>query len=177
VRKKTLQVMDEPVVAQAHRTEDVVAPIPIPKAKLSKTGEEWFVLGETEGVDFRFSNERRPIPKPSRVRIFKEGGSMYRIDFLYTDTEVPQNNGVPNIDLFDRVNFILITGVDEVTGKPRGRVFEGLTPVAWGRIVLKDLDVSMKSISCATDLQPTWQDLPSKMWARQQKKLAKSANT
>ena len=119
------------------------------------------VNAETEGIDYFFvkNKARVTVNKPVAVRLKREGGNYYMVEFFYKPNEGPRG-----MEIYDGKSFVLVKTEKFKKGrkteeKKTGRLFENLFCVGRLRDTLPDFpDVRLDKFVCQTASMDDWND-------------------
>lgn len=156
------EVGEAVVLAQATEEEDRVAPIQFKNSGI-RMGVSVYV--PSEKVSFAWhdtrTGEQAKLPLPLAVRVKREGGENYRLEFFFPNSS---ENEI-GVDKFDNKTFTLRLGLNEETQRVQGRRFRSLVGAGWGRDSLPQLDSDLRFLKyiCHTDQINHFDEIPRKL--------------
>lgn len=148
-------------------SDDTIRPIDMKVSDIAKNRAQLFSNGK-DGIllKFRDGNGTNKIPVPAHVRVIKEGGEDYKLLLYYLPGEAPsvvnKDGRVINTSLYDGNTLIVQTGIDEASGKMRGRQYKSLVCTGWcyQNGLNPDDDQRYEQVSCLTVHVGDWDSKP-----------------
>ena len=119
------------------------------------------VQGDTEGVDYFFIKDKAKVTvaKPAAVRLKREGGNYYMVEFFYKPNQGPRGMEIYDGKSFVLVNTEMVKKGRKTEEKKTGRLFENLFCVGRLRDTLTEFpDVRFDKYVCQTASMDEWND-------------------
>jgi len=148
-------------------SEDTIRPIDLKISDIARNRAHVVTNGK-DGVTLKFhdGSGKNKIPTPTHIRVIREGGDNYRLLLFYLPGEapsVPHKDGrMINTSMYDGNTLIVQTGIDEASGKMRGKQYKNLVCTGWcyQNGLTPDDDQRYEQITCLTVNVADWDSKP-----------------
>lgn len=148
-------------------SDDTIRPIVLKVSDLNKN-RAYIATNGKDGVVLKFhdANGKSKIAAPTHVKVIREGGDSYRLLLCYLPGEAPSisrgDGRVINTSVYDGNTLIIQTGIDEATGKMRGRQYKNLVCTGWcyQNALTPGDDQRYEQITCLTVSAIDWDFVP-----------------
>lgn len=148
-------------------SKDTIRPIVMKTSDMAKHRAQLYTNGK-DGITLKFRDKEgtNKVPPPTHVKVVKEGGEDYKLLLYYLPGEAPsvtnREGRMINTSMYDGNTLIVQTGIDEASGKMRGKQYKNLVCSGWcyqNGINLDD-DQRYEQVTCLTVHVGDWDSKP-----------------